>query len=91
MKDFGGILSLELEGGLDAARRFSTRLRVFSLAESLGGVESLCCHPATMTHASIPREIRESRGITDSLIRLSVGLEHIDDLVPDVLQALKNC
>jgi cystathionine beta-lyase/cystathionine gamma-synthase len=91
MKDFGGILSLELEGGLDAARRFATRLRVFSLAESLGGVESLCCHPATMTHASIPREIRESRGITDSLIRLSVGLEHIDDLVPDVLQALKNC
>jgi cystathionine beta-lyase/cystathionine gamma-synthase len=51
----------------------------------------LCCHPATMTHASIPREIRELRGITDSLIRLSVGLEHIDDLVPDVLQALKNC
>ena len=91
MKDFGGILSLELEGGLDAARRFSTGLHVFSLAESLGGVESLCCHPATMTHASIPREIRELRGITDSLIRLSVGLEHIDDLVPDVLQALKNC
>jgi len=90
MKDFGGILSLELEGGLDAARRFSTGLHVFSLAESLGGVESLCCHPATMTHASIPREIRELRGITDSLIRLSVGLEHIDDLVPDVLQALKN-
>jgi cystathionine beta-lyase/cystathionine gamma-synthase len=90
MKDFGGMLSLELEGGLDAAKRFSTGLRVFSLAESLGGVESLCCHPATMTHASIPREIRQPRGITDGLIRLSVGLEHIDDLVSDVLQTLRN-
>lgn len=90
MKAFGGMLSLDLEGGLDAARRFSTKLHVFSLAESLGGIESLCCHPATMTHASIPREIREPRGITDGLIRLSVGLEHIDDLVSDVLQALRN-
>jgi cystathionine beta-lyase/cystathionine gamma-synthase len=90
MKGFGGILSLELEGGLDAARRFTTGLQVFSLAESLGGVESLCCHPATMTHASIPKEIRKTRGITDGLIRLSVGLEHIDDLVSDVLQAFKD-
>jgi cystathionine beta-lyase/cystathionine gamma-synthase len=90
MKDFGGMLSLELEGGLDAARRFCTGLRLFSLAESLGGIESLCCHPATMTHASIPREIREPRGITGGFIRLSVGLEHIDDLVSDVLQAFKN-
>jgi cystathionine beta-lyase/cystathionine gamma-synthase len=90
MKDFGGMLSLELEGGIDAARRFCTGLRVFSLAESLGGVESLCCHPASMTHASIPREIREPHGISDGLIRLSVGLEHIDDLVADVLQAFKN-
>jgi cystathionine beta-lyase/cystathionine gamma-synthase len=89
MRDFGGMLSLELEGGLEAARDFCTRLRVFSLAESLGGVESLCCHPATMTHASIPREIREPRGITDGLIRLSVGLEHIEDLVSDILQAFK--
>ena len=88
MKDFGGMLSLELEGGLDAARRFCSGLRVFSLAESLGGVESLCCHPATMTHASIPKEIREPRGVTDGLVRLSVGLEHIDDIVSDVLQAL---
>jgi cystathionine beta-lyase/cystathionine gamma-synthase len=90
MKDFGGMLSLELEGGLVAAKRFCTGLRVFSLAESLGGIESLCCHPATMTHASIPKEIREPRGITDGLIRLSVGLEHIDDLVSDVLQAFKD-
>ncbi len=89
MTGFGGMLSFELEGGLEAAKQFCTTLRVFSLAESLGGVESLCCHPATMTHASIPREIREPRGITDGLIRLSVGLEHIDDLVADVVQALK--
>jgi cystathionine beta-lyase/cystathionine gamma-synthase len=89
MQDYGGMLSLELEGGLDAARRFCAGLRVFSLAESLGGVESLCCHPATMTHASIPKEIREPRGVTDGLVRLSVGLEHIDDLVSDILQALK--
>jgi cystathionine beta-lyase/cystathionine gamma-synthase len=90
MLDYGGMLSLELEGGLDAARRFCSALRVFSLAESLGGVESLCCHPATMTHASIPKEIREPRGVTDGLIRLSVGLEHIDDLVSDILQALQS-
>jgi cystathionine beta-lyase/cystathionine gamma-synthase len=90
MQDFGGMLSLELEGGLNAATRFCARLRVFSLAESLGGVESLCCHPATMTHASIPREIREPRGVTDGLIRLSVGLEHTEDLVSDILQAFKN-
>jgi len=89
MLGFGGMLSLELEGGLEAARRFCSALRVFSLAESLGGVESLCCHPATMTHASIPKEIREPRGVTDGLVRLSVGLEHIDDLTADVLQALK--
>jgi cystathionine beta-lyase/cystathionine gamma-synthase len=89
MLGFGGMLSLELEGGLEAARRFCSALRVFSLAESLGGVESLCCHPATMTHASIPKEIREPRGVTDGLVRLSVGLEHIDDLTADILQALK--
>jgi cystathionine beta-lyase/cystathionine gamma-synthase len=88
MRDFGGILSLELEGGLNAARCFCSQLRVFSLAESLGAVESLCCHPATMTHASIPRELREPRGITDGLVRLSVGLEHRDDLLADILQAL---
>lgn len=88
MRGFGGMLSFELNGGLDAARLFSSALRVFSLAESLGGVESLCCHPATMTHASIPRALREPRGVTDGLVRLSVGLEHIDDLVADVEQAL---
>jgi cystathionine beta-lyase/cystathionine gamma-synthase len=89
MRDFGGMLSLELNGGLVAARNFCTSLRVFSLAESLGGVESLCCHPASMTHASIPKEIREPRGVTDGLVRLSVGIEHIEDLVADILQAFK--
>jgi cystathionine beta-lyase/cystathionine gamma-synthase len=90
MHAFGGMLSLELEGGLEAASAFSSHLRVFSLAESLGGVESLCCHPATMTHASIPRELREPRGVTDGLVRLSVGLEHIDDLAADVQQAIES-
>jgi cystathionine beta-lyase/cystathionine gamma-synthase len=71
------------------AIRFCENLRVLSLAESLGGVESLCCHPAIMTHASIPREVRESRGVTDGLIRLSVGIEDIDDLIADVDQALE--
>lgn len=89
MRDFGGMISFEVEGGLAAARHFCTRLRVFSLAESLGGVESLCCHPATMTHASIPEPIRAPRGITDGLIRLSVGLEHIDDLEADLDQAFQ--
>ena len=63
-------------------------LKLISLAESLGGVESLACHPATMTHASIPREIRLKVGITDNLIRLSVGIEHIDDLIADLDQAI---
>jgi cystathionine beta-lyase/cystathionine gamma-synthase len=88
MRDFGGMVSIELEGGLTAAKRFCSRVRVFSCAESLGGVESLCSHPAIMTHASVPEEIRRSRGITDGLIRLSVGLEHIDDLIADVRQAV---
>jgi len=88
MRDFGGMVSIELAGGLAAAKRFCSRVRVFSCAESLGGVESLCSHPAIMTHASVPEEIRRSRGITDGLVRLSVGLEHIDDLIADVRQAV---
>jgi cystathionine beta-lyase/cystathionine gamma-synthase len=64
-------------------------LKLFTLAESLGGVESLCGHPATMTHASIPKEEREKTGVTDSLIRLSVGIEAIEDLIEDLNQALK--
>jgi cystathionine gamma-lyase len=88
MSDFGGMISIRLRGGADAARRFLPRTRLFSLAESLGGVESLVCHPATMTHASIPAELRHARGVDDGLIRLSVGIEDADDLQEDLRQAL---
>lgn len=88
MSEAGGMVTIELDGDAERAKSFCSRLRVFSLAESLGGVESLCGHPATMTHASIPRSIREPRGITDSLVRLSVGIEDIDDLLADIRQAL---
>ncbi len=84
---FGGIVSIEL-GSLEAARRFMEALRVFALAESLGGVESLVCHPATMTHASVPVEDRARFGLTDGLVRLSVGIEDVEDLVRDVDKAL---
>jgi cystathionine beta-lyase/cystathionine gamma-synthase len=88
MRDYGGMVSLRLKGGTEAARRFMTRTRLFSLAESLGGVESLLCHPATMTHASIPAEIRLARGVDDGLMRLSVGIEEAEDLEADLRQAL---
>ena len=88
MRGFGGMISLKLHGGTDAAKRFLTRTKLFSLAESLGGVESLVCHPTTMTHASIPREIREARGVDDGLIRLSVGIEDVADLRADLQNAL---
>jgi cystathionine gamma-lyase len=88
MKDFGGMISLRLKGGAAAARRFLPRTKLFSLAESLGGVESLVCHPATMTHASIPVEVRTARGVDDGLIRLSVGIEDADDLQEDLRAAL---
>ena len=85
MRDFGGMVSFELGGDV---RAFFKKLKVFTLAESLGGVESLANHPATMTHASIPKEERERRGIRDSLVRLSVGIEHPDDLIEDLERAL---
>jgi cystathionine gamma-lyase len=88
MRDFGGMVSIRLKGGGAAAKRFLPRTRLFSLAESLGGVESLVCHPATMTHASIPADIRIARGVDDGLIRLSVGIEDADDLQEDLRQAL---
>lgn len=88
MRDFGGMVSLRLKGGTEAARRFMTRTRLFSLAESLGGVESLVCHPATMTHASIPADLRAARGVDDGLIRLSVGIEDAADLQEDLRQAM---
>jgi cystathionine gamma-lyase len=88
MRDFGGMISMRMKGGGGAARRFLPRTKLFSLAESLGGVESLVCHPATMTHASIPAELRQARGVDDGLIRLSVGIEDADDLQEDLRQAL---
>jgi cystathionine gamma-lyase len=88
MRNPGGMISLRLQGGADAARRFLSRTRLFSLAESLGGVESLVCHPATMTHASIPVEVRTARGVDDGLIRLSVGIEDADDLEADLRDAM---
>lgn len=89
MKGFGGVVSFELNGGNEAVTNFLRRIKVFFLAESLGGVNSLAEHPATMSHASMPKEHREKVGITDGLIRLSVGLENIDDLIDDLRQALK--
>ena len=84
---YGGMLSVELDT-LENARQFVKGLEIFTLAESLGGVESLVCHPATMTHASIPEKIRGELGITDGLVRLSVGIEHVDDLLMDINNAL---
>ena len=88
MRAFGGMISLQLVGGAIAAKRFLTRTHLFSLAESLGGVESLVNHPATMTHASIPKAVREARGVDDGLIRLSVGIEDVRDLRNDLQAAL---
>ncbi len=89
MKGFGGVVSFELNGGMEKVNSFLRRLRLFSLAESLGGVASLAEHPATMSHASMPPEHRARVGIGDNLIRLSVGLENIDDLLADLKQALE--
>jgi cystathionine beta-lyase/cystathionine gamma-synthase len=88
MRGFGGMISLKLRGGIPAARQFMSRTKLFSLAESLGGVESLLCHPATMTHASIPKDVREARGVDDGLLRLSVGIEDVADLRSDLEHAL---
>jgi cystathionine gamma-synthase len=85
---FGAMLSFEIEGGAAAAGRFVEAVRVFLLAESLGGVESLVAHPATMTHASMDDDARRRAGIGDGLLRLSVGLEHPEDLIADLDQAL---
>ncbi|WP_138479589.1 cystathionine gamma-synthase [Dyadobacter bucti] len=89
MRGFGGMLSFELKGDVyEEAVRTMERLRVFSLGESLGGVESLCTHPASMTHASIPKEERIKVGLKDTLIRLSVGIEDAEDLIADLEQAI---
>ncbi|MEK6635676.1 MAG: cystathionine gamma-synthase [Planctomycetota bacterium] len=88
MSGFAGIITFFIKGGLEAARRFLEKVKIFSLAESLGGVESLIEHPAIMTHASLPKEVREKTGISDELIRVSVGIENVDDLIDDLEHAL---
>ncbi len=89
MRGFGGIVTIILKGDLADTRRFLENTRLFSLAESLGGVESLINHPALMTHASVPKEQREKLGVTDSLVRLSVGVEDVRDLIDDLKSALE--
>jgi cystathionine gamma-lyase len=87
-RDFGAIISFELDADVEEAKRFATRTRLFTLAESLGSVVSLLCHPPTMTHASVEPEVRRANGVPDGLIRLSVGLEDARDLIADLEQAL---
>jgi cystathionine beta-lyase len=90
MRGFGGMISFTLKGNqLQDALDLVKKVEIFALAESLGGVESLIGHPATMTHASIPKEVRDLSGVVDSLIRLSVGVEDADDLIADLDSALK--
>ncbi len=89
--DFGGLLTFELKGGFEPAVKFVKSLKLCALAENLGSVETLITHPASMTHGPIPKEIREKIGITDGLIRLSVGLEDPNDIILDLEQALSKC
>lgn len=89
MSGFSGIVSCDIDGDLDAATRFTQKLKIFTLAESLGGVESLINHPEQMTHASVPEPLRRELGIGESLLRLSVGIENADDLIADLECALK--
>jgi cystathionine gamma-lyase len=88
MDDFGGMVAFVVKGGLEAARELVNNTELFQLAESLGGVKSLICHPASMTHKPIPKEVREHCGISDGLIRLSIGLEDAEDLIDDLSEAL---
>lgn len=89
MSGFGGMVSFQSKGTYANVAQLVRRFKVFALAESLGGVESLVCHPASMTHGSIPKEIREARGLTDTLLRLSVGIEDIEDIIGDLEQVLR--
>ena len=88
MSDFGGMISFTIAGdNIETAHKFVEAVEIFTLAESLGGVESLIGHPATMTHASIPKKVREKVGVTDGLIRLSLGVEDSEDLIADLSRA----
>ena len=88
MTGFGGMVSFELDGTVDDVTRFVSGRALFALGESLGGVKSLICHPARMTHASIPADRRAALGLSDTLIRLSPGIEHADDLIADLIDGL---
>jgi cystathionine beta-lyase/cystathionine gamma-synthase len=88
MRGFTGMISMEL-GSLERAKRVAQATKLFALAESLGGVESLIGHPAIMTHASVPKDIRDAQGVTDGLLRLSVGIEDVEDLMEDLDRALR--
>jgi cystathionine beta-lyase/cystathionine gamma-synthase len=87
MRGFGGMISVDF-GNIETAKKILRNVKIFTLGESLGGVESLISHPATMTHGSVPKEEREKLGITDGLVRFSVGIEDIEDLIDDVKNAL---
>ncbi len=89
MRDFGGMLSFELKGSAETAKRFLEKLKLFTLAESLGCIQSLVCHPPSMTHASVEPEVRKKAGISDGLIRVSVGIEDVEDLIEDLEQAFQ--
>ncbi len=86
---FGGMVSAEFNLSVEKTKKLISSFKYFTLAESLGGVESLVCHPSTMTHASIPPEERKKRGLSDSLVRFSVGIEEVEDLIEDIEGALK--
>ena len=88
MRGFSGIISIDL-GSFDEAKNFCNKLKLFMIAESLGGVESLVCHPVSMTHGSIPDDLKSDTGLSDSIVRLSIGVEDVDDLLEDILNALK--
>ncbi|HSW48225.1 MAG TPA: PLP-dependent transferase, partial [Candidatus Saccharimonadales bacterium] len=90
MRDFSGIVSVEFNLSFDEMVKVITSLKIFTLAESLGAIESLVDHPASMTHLGIPKQIREKKGLTDGLIRLSVGIEEVEDLIADLSSALAN-
>ena len=88
MSGYSGMISFELTGGIPAGKTVMNSVKLCQLAESLGSVDTMITHPATMTHAEVPRADREQRGLTDGLVRISVGIEHIDDIIADIEQAL---
>jgi cystathionine gamma-lyase len=89
MRGFGGMITFRIKGGKEQVSKFLKALNIFTLAESLGGVESLAQCPAFMTHASVPAEVKQALGITDNLIRLSIGVESLEDIIVDLQQALE--